>query len=81
VIFAENSAEFVEKMIFQNFFGGKLQFFWEKIFRGIFRGKNVRKIGPRTNLRKLWRQDFSFKIVATNKALSPDIALQTDKSL
>jgi hypothetical protein len=48
--------EFVEKMIFQNIFRGKLQFFqpffWGKFFRGIFRrifpGKNVRKIGPWT---------------------------------
>jgi hypothetical protein len=40
--------EFVEKMLFQNFFRGKYQFFqhfWG--FRGIFPGKNVRKIGPR----------------------------------
>jgi hypothetical protein len=48
--------EFVEKMIFQNFFRGKLQFsqhffFWGggEIFRGILPGKNVRKIGPSTN--------------------------------
>jgi hypothetical protein len=50
----ENSVEFLGKMIFQNFFRGKIHFFptffWEEIFRGIFpkilRGKNVQKIGP-----------------------------------
>jgi hypothetical protein len=49
------SAEFIGKTIFQNFFLRKFQFFshhfWGKIFReifrGIFPGKNVRKIGPR----------------------------------
>jgi hypothetical protein len=36
---AENSAEFLGKSIFQNFFCGKFHFsqhFWGKIFRGIF---------------------------------------------
>jgi hypothetical protein len=50
---AENSAEFLGKSIFQNFFRGKFnssQHLWGKIFGGIFPkifpGKNVRKIGP-----------------------------------
>jgi hypothetical protein len=50
---AENSAEFLKKQFFKTFSAENSifsQHFWGKIFReifrGIFPGKNVRKIGP-----------------------------------
>jgi hypothetical protein len=62
--------EFVAEMIFQNFFPRKIfifpDIFGGKIFRGIFPGNNVQKIGPRL------KSGWSIKTANLNQWKQPD---------